>query len=127
MNASPHQKTLILLTCLTRELIEQQLWQQDAVSAEALSSRQPFCCDTLTFEQWLQFVFIPKLTLMAENNRPLPDNIAVCPMAEEAFKGRGACMGILINLIGDLDQLLSGKRLQTLYVDPASLENKCEN
>ena len=53
---------------------------------------------------------------MAENNRQLPTNMAVCAMAEEAFKGKGRAMSKLVNIIGDLDELLSGKRVQTLFV-----------
>ncbi|WP_281558591.1 YqcC family protein [Thalassomonas sp. RHCl1] len=116
MNETLHQKTSVLLTRLTAELKHQQLWQLSAVPAKALQSSQPFCCDTLTFEQWLQFVFIPKLGQMAEQKLPLPTNMALCPMAEEAFKHRGQAVAALVNIIGDLDELLSGKRAQTLFV-----------
>jgi len=116
MKNSLHQDALVLLSRLAAELKLQQLWQDAGVPAEALASQQPFCCDTLTFEQWLQFVFIPKLGQMAEHDLPLPTNMALCPMAEEAFKSKGESVAELINIIGDLDELLSGKRAQTMFV-----------
>ncbi|WDE06918.1 YqcC family protein [Thalassomonas viridans] len=118
MKNSLHQDTLVLLSRLAAELKRQQLWQASDVPAGALASRQPFCCDTLTFAQWLQFVFIPKLGQLAENNLPLPADMALCPMAEEAFKDKGQLVDELINIIGDLDELLSGKRAQTMFVKP---------
>ena len=111
-----HQQTLVLLDQLTKELKQLRLWQEADVPASVLKSQQPFCCDTLTFEQWLQFVFIPKLTDMAQNHLPLPDNICVCPMAEETFKVKGKQLALLINIIADIDELLSGKRVQTMFV-----------
>ncbi|WDE10444.1 YqcC family protein [Thalassomonas haliotis] len=116
MKKTIHQETSTLLSLLAAELQQQQLWQFDPVPESALQSRQPFCCDTLTFEQWLQFVFIAKLGQMVKEELPLPTNMALCPMAEEAFKSRGQAVAKLINIIGELDELLSGKRAQTMFV-----------
>ena len=53
---------------------------------------------------------------MIEHQQQLPENIALCPMAEEAFHPLGEKVSQLINIIADIDQLLSGKRQQTLFV-----------
>ncbi len=50
-----------LLTALEHELQQRQLWQDILPPDEALASSEPFCVDTLTFPQWLQFIFIPKM------------------------------------------------------------------
>ena len=74
-------------------------------SVAALSSTQPFCVDTLNFEQWLQFVMMARFEGMIQNSQPLPTQCDIAPMAEEAFKGR-----LFPNVIARLraiDKLLS--------------------
>lgn len=105
-----------LLNQLEDQLKANNLWQKDRPTQQALSSQQPFCVDTLRFEQWLQFIFIERLEAMLAKEMPLPTNISLCPMAEEAFKSIGKDASGLINTIADIDELLSGKRVQTLYV-----------
>ncbi|GAA4878188.1 YqcC family protein [Ferrimonas pelagia] len=88
-----------------------KLWQAGSPSAEALASQQPFCCDTLAFEQWLQFILLPRIKALLSAQAPLPTQVCICPMAEEAFKGRAEYRS-LIDRIADLDQALSGKRVR---------------
>ncbi|QPB84145.1 YqcC family protein [Pseudoalteromonas rubra] len=71
-----------LLDELEHTLRQAKLWQAEPVSEQALQSTQPFCCDTLRFEQWLQFVFIVKMRTLLQNGAPLPANMAIAPMAE---------------------------------------------
>lgn len=58
------------------------LWQSEPLPATAYASTEPFCCDTMAFEQWLQFVFLPKVRDMLAADAPLPSNMAIAPMAE---------------------------------------------
>jgi len=99
-----------LLIELTLQLKARGLWNQDKPNAGQLTSTAPFCCDTLTFEQWLQFVFIIKITDMMSKSMPLPTNIALKPMAEESFKSIGCESVELINVLAKIDQLLSAAR-----------------
>ncbi|CAH9063912.1 hypothetical protein PSECIP111951_02997 [Pseudoalteromonas holothuriae] len=82
MPSTLHQHVCLLLQELERALGRAQLWQAEPVNSQLLRSAAPFCCDTLRFEQWLQFVFIPKMSRLAEQEDPLPNNIALAPMAE---------------------------------------------
>ena len=50
-----------LLGELTAELQRLERWQAEHPGAEALASELPFCVDTLSFDQWLQFVLIPRM------------------------------------------------------------------
>lgn len=75
-----------LLAKLQQALQSQNLWQQQAPSAEALASQMPFCYDTLAFPEWVQWVFIPKLQQIAPQPEQWPMECAVAPMAEEYFK-----------------------------------------
>ncbi|NQZ12101.1 MAG: YqcC family protein [Algicola sp.] len=96
-----------MLQAIETQLKQLSLWQQDYPSAQALSSQQPFCCDTLKFEQWLQFILIPRMNVLIDGDHPLPGEIAITPMAQEAFNTLGIKANVLINTIDDFDKLLS--------------------
>jgi len=87
-----------------------QLGQWDKVppSTEALASEQPFCVDTLTLPQWLQFVFLPTLYQMLEAGESLPERCGIAPMAEEYFRGTGVAATELVGALGRIDELLTG-------------------
>jgi uncharacterized protein YqcC (DUF446 family) len=76
-----------------------------------MASTAPFHYDTLTFEQWLQFVFIERISLMIENKQPLPSEISLLPMATESFSGLGNQANKLLGVIGQFDDLLSGRNV----------------
>ena len=104
-----HQQTYSLLVALTQALKVLNLWQAELPSQDKLSSTAPFCCDTLSFEQWLQFVFIERIGVMIENKLELPSKIHLSPMAEEAFKHLGTKVTPLLSIINDIDTLLQGE------------------
>jgi len=95
-----------LLSQLQACLQAEHLWASSAPSQAALSSTQPFCVDTLSFEQWLQFVMMVRFRHMIQTQMPLPGKCDIAPMAEEAFKGRS--LGGVISAIRAVDELLSG-------------------
>ncbi len=111
MRLSKAQQTLILLIQLSQELKTVTLWQKRRPNPCEMASTLPFHYDTLTFEQWLQFVFIESMNLIIEKNQPLPSEILLLPMAEESFKVLGNKANRLIDIIGQLDSLLSGSSL----------------
>ena len=87
------------LVDLEQQLHINRLWASQAPSPEALASQQPFCIDTLSFEQWLQYVFLPRMRLLINERRELPRECAIAPMAEQAFAGEGvACAGVIASL-----------------------------
>ena len=63
------------------------MWSAVTPSQEALASQQPFACDTLAFEQWLQFIFIPRLQALLKTNT-LPPTMQIQPMAEVTWQGK---------------------------------------
>ena len=70
-------------------------WDKVPPSSNALASDQPFCVDTLTLPQWLQFIFLPTIYGMLDSGEALPARCGIAPMAEEytpralPAKGRG--------------------------------------
>ncbi|WP_375172393.1 YqcC family protein [Marinobacter sp.] len=91
------------------ELRQLGLWEAEPPSPEALRSTQPFCIDTLEFTQWLQFVFVARMKVIIENDRPLPAVSGIAPMAEEHFRTRPESGSGLIRALEEVDRLLSGQ------------------
>jgi uncharacterized protein YqcC (DUF446 family) len=96
-----------MLIDVEAQLRQLNQWQKIPPTDEALSSDQPFCVDTLTFPQWLQFVFLPRLYQMLEAGQPLPERCGIAPMAEEYFRGTSLASGELIAVLNRIDELLS--------------------
>ena len=104
---SQHIALAEILIDLEKELRELRLWEAESPSAEALASVQPFAVDTLSFSQWLQFIFIPRLYDLIETRDALPVNCGVAPMAEEYFQPLGLNTANLINHLRRIDVLLT--------------------
>ena len=98
---------LALLNKLESELRRQELWQANKPSESALSSTAPFAVDTLTFTQWLQFIFLDRMRHLVQFTLPLPESISVLPMAEEYFKNQSVNSAEISEIIGRIDQLIS--------------------
>lgn len=101
-----HTDVAALLIDLEAELRRFDHWQAQPLPAAALASVEPFCVDTMTLAQWLQFVFIPRMHALASAGLPLPARCDIAPAAEEYF-GAGAGGPRLITLIRELDALIS--------------------
>lgn len=94
------------LLLIERELRMAGLWSDSAPSVQALASCEPFCVDTLAFEQWLQWVLLPRMKAILEDDRPLPQVSGISPMAEVAFVERP--VSGLLAALQRFDRLLSG-------------------
>ena len=81
---SPLSTERQLLLALAEALQQSQRWANVAPPPEALASSQPFCCDTLPFEGWLQFLFLPRCHALLDGGQPLP-YFQLLPMAEMSW------------------------------------------
>lgn len=88
-------------------LRNRRLWSREHPGEQALASDQPFACDTLSFPEWLQFIFIPRLHQVAEHRAPLPEKCDVAPMAEEYFRSRAMEAETVVRQLRDLDVLIT--------------------
>ncbi|MDC0003423.1 YqcC family protein [Porticoccaceae bacterium] len=103
-----HYRTLAdLLIEVEKELRLMRLWEMQSPSPEALTSVEPFAVDMLLFNQWLQFVFLPRMGALVESEAPLPDNCSVVPMAEEFFKGQKVEAAAIISRLAAIDRLIT--------------------
>jgi uncharacterized protein YqcC (DUF446 family) len=96
-----------LLSDLENELKSLQLWGKNTPSKQALASVSPFAIDTLSFPEWLQFVFIKKMTQLLQIGAPLPTSMAIAPMATEYFKILATNNNALITVITRIDMVIN--------------------
>ncbi|QLB13117.1 uncharacterized protein YqcC (DUF446 family) [Bisgaardia hudsonensis] len=80
------EKTKLKLEELQQIMQELDLWATVAPNPQALLSTEPFAIDTMTANEWLQWIFIPRMCALLEADLPLPNNISITPYIEEALK-----------------------------------------
>lgn len=105
-----------LLIDLEYELRVMQLWENVPPSEKAMASVEPFCIDTLTFPQWLQWVFLPRMHQLVDAQGPLPEKCEITPMAEEYFRHHPTPNPQILGVLQGIDQTLT-----------ESADNKLEN
>lgn len=101
-----HSEVADLLLEIEFELRRLGLWSERPVTKVQLLSSQPFCIDTMTFPEWVQFVFIARLKLIIEQGAGFPEVSDITPMAEEYFKAGSVEASGLIALIRRFDHLI---------------------
>lgn len=95
------------LLAIEAELRRVGLWARAAPAADALESDQPFCHDTLTLPEWLQFVFIPRMAALVASGAQLPGHCGIRPLAEHELGRARQDLHGLMRLLGDVDMLLT--------------------
>lgn len=102
--ASHNSNVLSLLIQIEEELQRSNLWPIEAPEEAAFLSHEPFSIDTMSAEQWLKWVFLPRMIALIETEQPLPTKIALTPYFEEALpEGHDA----LLALLAQCDHLLN--------------------
>lgn len=76
----------LLLNELQNAMHAHNLWEAISPAPEALASDQPFCVESLSPTQWLQWIFIPRMHALLEQNAALPRNFSITAYLEEALK-----------------------------------------
>ena len=81
-------------------------WDESSPDSGALASKQPFCMDTLEFEQWLQWIFLPRMKTALEETKPLPAKSGIFIYAQECLHENDPYTGSLLKLIKTFDDLI---------------------
>lgn len=102
-----HSEIADLLLNIEWELRRLGLWSNIPATQEQLMSSEPFCIDTMTLPEWIQFVYLVRLKSIIEQGLALPKVSGIAPMAEEYFKHTSVDASIVINLFKQFDQLIS--------------------
>lgn len=105
------------LNALASELMRQNLWTTTPPSQQQLASCEPFCVDTLPFEQWLQWMFIPKMSeiLNTPQFNGLPNRSDIYSIAEYLFEKYPQDTGKTTSIIKEIDRLLNQFVPQTTH------------
>lgn len=90
---------------IERTLRDSVFWQSTPPDAHAFTSTEPFCIDTMSAEQWLQWILLPRLHAMLDGGVPLPSVLAITPYFEEALTGDINSIAPLLSQLRALDAL----------------------
>ncbi|MBU9810461.1 YqcC family protein [Rahnella sp. C60] len=74
-----------ILEDIEQVMRDDKLWHATPPEAEAFESKEPFSVDTLSAEQWLQWVLVPRMYALLEAQAPLPTRFAITPYFEVAM------------------------------------------
>ncbi|MEP2652043.1 MAG: YqcC family protein [Paraglaciecola sp.] len=101
-----HSEVEILLKKLKKEMIISHLWADVSPPELSLESTVPFAFDKMPFENWLQFIFIPKMLGIVALKSNLPERLSLMPMAEQCFHGLPHLSRVLL-VIAEIDRKFS--------------------
>lgn len=93
---------------LEEQLRKVDWWSGNAPDPRDLESPLPFCADTLAFEQWLQWLFLPRMRALLEGNLPLPGKSGLAPMGEMAWQEHPEEALQLLPLLRRIDRIING-------------------
>ncbi|NQD37110.1 YqcC family protein [Permianibacter sp. IMCC34836] len=100
------QECTRLLGAIQQELRRLDCWAAVPPPVERFASTLPFCVDTLSIEQWLQFVFLPRMQALLDAGAELPRGSGLAAYAEVCFRDQMAARRELITLLKAMDELL---------------------
>jgi len=96
-----------LLLELESEMRRLEMWASDEPTEHALQSTAPFSADRLAVEEWLQWIFIPAIKSIIENDGDLPEKCEIHPYAEETLLPGPDQPVSLLQLIREIDRFIS--------------------
>ena len=92
-------KLPLLLQQLEQQMRQCFLWSDVSPSDEALASVEPFAIDSLQPEEWLQWIFIVKISAMMDAQMSLPKGFAIHPYFGEVWKNEADKADLLVTIL----------------------------
>ncbi|MCY4044523.1 MAG: YqcC family protein [Cellvibrionales bacterium] len=102
------QKVSQLLDKLEQVLRAQDLWTVESPSEEALMSQEPFAVDQMDFNEWLQWLFIPRVKMLIEEQIPLPKGANLSAMGEVFCQVKCISTNDLLVCLNQIDEAMNG-------------------
>lgn len=96
-----------LMLQLERELRTHGLWEEVLPSTEQMMSSEPFACDVMPLQQWLQWVFLPRMKAIVESEADLPHACNISVYAEDTIAKLDVDVAAIIAVIKEIDEALS--------------------
>jgi uncharacterized protein YqcC (DUF446 family) len=104
----PYELVLIKASEIEAELKRLNRWNLSPLPAEKYDDMGAFGENTMSFEQWLQFILIPRINEIIENKGEFPEGSMLGPYAIRYFDGDHEADD-LHQLLYDLDTLINKK------------------
>ena len=101
------EKIELQIQRIEQRLRDMNLYSEQRPEESAFDSSVPFCYDTMSFLDWLQWVMFPKTRDLIRRELPLPTVCEIHPLAEEEFKLISQETDDLLEEIAALDQLFN--------------------
>ncbi len=91
---------------IENEMKRIHMWQDDPLPSEKYEFKEAFASDTMTFNQWLQFIFVPRVHEVLDTNGGFPPRSMVSTKAIREFDGYDEA-GELVKLLSEFDDLIN--------------------
>lgn len=108
-----HKRVSRLCDAIEAELRRIGRWDAQPLPASAYSGMGAFGANTMRFEQWLQFVLLPRLREITGESGEFPQGSMIAAQAASVFGGDAAASN-LQTLLGDLDALMTNASANAL-------------
>ncbi len=100
-----HSEASLRIDEIEREMQELGIWQSEPLPPEMMEFEAAFGADKLSFEQWIQFVLIPRVRDIASSGGTFPASSNVGAQAARCFSGLPNGEG-LIALLSEFDAFI---------------------
>ncbi|MBQ0724021.1 MAG: YqcC family protein [Cycloclasticus sp.] len=107
MGSSKYHRLADVLLQIEAAMRQQSMWSEQQPERWRLESIQPFCIDTLSFQQWLQYIFLVRMKEIIETGQQLPSCCDIAPMASESFKQLEQHTDGIVHLLIECDQIIA--------------------
>ena len=91
---------------IQKELRDLDRWQEYPLPSKKFEDMGAFGSNTMTFEQWIQFILIPRLDHIVKNHGELPSESMLSTYAVRVLDG-DIDASKLIGLLNDIDELVN--------------------
>ena len=103
MSSTLQQNASNAIRNIEQEMRKIGFWQDQPLRPEQMEFKQAFAMDTMTFTQWLQFIFVPRVHEAIAANQ-FPSSSSVGAQAVREFDGDPEAAH-LVNLLCEFDAL----------------------
>src|SRR5215467_3658642 len=91
---------------IVAEMKKAALWQDHPLAPEQYNFNRAFAMDTMAYGQWLQFIFIPRVTELLRTSGEFPTSSSVGAQAIREFDGCRKAQG-LVTLLCEFDSIFN--------------------
>ena len=112
LDLTPFDDVSSLVDNIERAMRSCGIWIQAAPGVQTTRSEVPFCADTMSFEQWLRWIFVPRMRALLRNRKPIPTSSAIKPMAETCLVRGDVATEMLLQALDRFDLYISARGRQ---------------